>query len=295
MAENEKKPDVAEPVAKVVDSDERARDRSPSFPFISLEDAIGRATSFEVAHRRYSARISVAAETWKISAKSSTMLQTVAALKAYGLMKDSGAGSERKIELTDLAQRILKDARPGNRATALKEAALKPRLIAEHWLVWGAERPPDATCRSDLHLDEGFTEEAAVRFLRVYDATISYAALTAADKPPEQEAQQDNTPAARGEHSRSTGGSPNVRIQPPAGSIGVSGGTPKMLAERTVFSQEIEGQHSLKLLVTGPVDEALLDALGDFVNFQRNRLKRISKSESSTSENQKQNTDDLLT
>lgn len=176
-------------MSKADESLERGRDRSPSFPFISLEDAVKRATSFEAAHRRFAARIAVAAELWKLSPKSSTMLQTVAALKAYGLMKDSGSGGDRKIELTDLAQRILKDERPGNRAAAVKEAALKPRLVAEHWKKWGAERPPDATCLSDLHLDQKFTQDAARRFLGVYDDTISYAALTESDKVPELEAE----------------------------------------------------------------------------------------------------------
>jgi hypothetical protein len=46
-----------------------------------------------------------------------------------------------------------------------------------------------------------------------------------------------------------------------------------------VFSQEIEPQHSLKLLVSGPVDGAVLDALHDFVNFQRNRLKAAPKAD----------------
>jgi hypothetical protein len=257
--------------------DERNRDRSPSFPFIPLEDAVARATAFEAVHRRFAARIPVTAEAWKISAKSSTMAQTIAALKAYGLMKEAASGGERKVELTDLALRILKDARPGNREAALKEAALKPKMIADHWRAWGTERPPDATCLSDLHLDERFTEDAAARFLRVYDATITYAQLTAADKVPEQGAADDEQkpPPAADKGGRAA-------VPPPSGSriaAGVAGtGGVQVQNERVVFSQEIETQqHLLKVLVTGPVDEALLDALEDFVDFQRKRLERRSK------------------
>jgi hypothetical protein len=258
-------------------AEERSRDRSPSFPFISLEDAIARATTFEAAHRRFAARIPVVADLWKLSAKSSTMLQTIAAMKAYGLMKDGGAGGERKIEVTDLVIRILKDGRPGNREAALKEAALKPRLIAEHFKVWGTSRPPDTTCLSDLHIDEGFTEEAAARFLRVYDATISFAGLTDGDKPPESEADvvaaSDPQPTEIVRRHAVVTPAPSTASLAPA-STGTAGGA-QMHTERVVFSQEIETpQHLLKVLVSGPVDEALLDALDDFVGFQRKRLER---------------------
>src|SRR4051812_3080119 len=103
---------MGEPVGGEI-TDDRGRDRSPSFPYISLEPAITRAKVFEAQYRKFSARMANAAEVWSLSAKSSSMLQTVAALKAFGLMKDSGSGADRKIELTDLALRILKDERPG--------------------------------------------------------------------------------------------------------------------------------------------------------------------------------------
>ncbi len=277
---------------KADEAQERSRDRSPSFPFISLKDAVERAKTFEAVHRRFAARLPIAAELWKISPKSSTMLQTVAALKAYGLMKDSGSGADRKVELTDLAQRILKDARPGNREEAIKQAALKPRLIAEHWTKCGLERPPDATCLSDLHLDQKFTEDAAARFLRVYDDTISFAGLSGTDKPPpvEDESPAKDEPQKADNvvrhHSSGTGGGGGASSPRASsagiGSAGSSGGASRVQNERMVFSQEIEAHQSLKVLVSGPVDDAVLDALDDFVSFQRKRLERAQKIQGAT-------------
>jgi hypothetical protein len=109
------------------------------------------------------------------------LLQTVAALKAFGLIEDIGGGADRRIQVSDLAWRILSDARPGAKEQAIREAALKPRLIAEYAPHWVPERPSDAHCVSELHLDRGFTQEAAKLFLRVFDETVSFANLAEGD------------------------------------------------------------------------------------------------------------------
>jgi hypothetical protein len=168
-------------------SDEQAietrekKDRSPNFPFISLPKAVSRAEAINSAHRREAARLSSVGTTWNYGAKSSGLLQTVAALKQFGLLEDIGSGDDRKVMLTDLARRILLDTRPGAKEQALKEAARRPRLIAEYLSRWVPDRPSDSHCISELHLDRGFTNEAARSFLRVFDETISFANLAEDD------------------------------------------------------------------------------------------------------------------
>src|SRR5687768_7731616 len=91
---------------------ERARkERSPSFPFIPLEKAIERARAVAEHHKRSPARMATIGETWGYAPKSSGLLQTVAALKSYGLTDDIGRGEDRRIQLSDLAWRILYDTR----------------------------------------------------------------------------------------------------------------------------------------------------------------------------------------
>lgn len=163
-------------------TDDRSYDRSPPFPFIPLEKAIERATQFEAHYKKSAGRVSNVLPIWQYTAKSSGGQQTIGALKAYGLLEDEGSGADRKVKLTDLAMRILKDERPGKRDEAIKEAALKPKALSEHWTLWGNDRPPDAECRSELTLERHYTEDAAARLLRVYDENLKYARLGLSDK-----------------------------------------------------------------------------------------------------------------
>lgn len=160
------------------DTEKSKRDRSPSFPFIPLNKAVERAREFHDKYKHHPARaINAVSEAWSYKTKSSGASQTIAALKAYGLLSDSGTGTDRKISLTELAKSILVDERPGVREKALRIAALRPEIISSHWERWDNDRPPDVECISELHLDKGFTKDSAQKFLSIYDETIAYAKL----------------------------------------------------------------------------------------------------------------------
>lgn len=158
-------------------ADKVKRERSPSFPFIPLEKAIERAKALADNHKRSPARLVTIAPTWGYAPKSSGLLQTASTLKQFGLIEDTGSGDERKVQLTDLAWRILMDTRPGVKEQSIKEAALKSPMIAEYAPLWAKSRPNDNHCISELHLDRGFTADSAKAFLRVFDETISFANL----------------------------------------------------------------------------------------------------------------------
>lgn len=153
------------------------KERSPNFPFVSLRKAVERAEALHANHRKEAARLVAIAPSWGYGAKSSGLMQTVAALKQFGLVDDSGSGDDRKVQVSDLARRIIVDQRPGMRDEAIKEAARKPRLIAEYIEKWVPDRPSDAHCISELELDRGFSAESARAFLRIFDDTISFAKL----------------------------------------------------------------------------------------------------------------------
>ena len=63
------------------------------------------------------------------------------------------------------------------REEAVKEAACKPRLVAEYIDKWVPDRPSDAHCISELELDRGFSSDAAKSFLRIFDETVRFAKL----------------------------------------------------------------------------------------------------------------------
>jgi hypothetical protein len=162
--------------------EDRARkERSPSFPFIPLGKAIDRARAIAEAHKRSPVRVAMLGEALGYAPRSSGLLQTVAALKAYGLTEDVGRGEGRRIRLSDLAWRILHDTREGAREEAIREAAIRPRPIAEYADKWLRSRPSDRDRISELHLDRGFSTEAAKLFLKVFDETVLFANLETTD------------------------------------------------------------------------------------------------------------------
>src|SRR4051794_18119731 len=92
----------------------QSRDRSPNYPFIPLEMALMRAHQFYEEEKRGWAAVPVIAKHWEYSERSSALLQTIAALKSYGLMEEEGRGQERRLKLSELALRILLDQRPNS-------------------------------------------------------------------------------------------------------------------------------------------------------------------------------------
>lgn len=173
MAETEATPNA--PVAT-------KKDRSPSFPFITLTKAVERTQALFDQAKRHEMRLSDAASAMGYAPKSSGVIQTLAALIAFGLVNDEGSGLTRKFKVSDLGFKLLADQRPGARGSALAEAALKPKLIAEFAVAWADGRPADSICVSELHIDRGFTEDAAKTFLRVFDDAMAYAKTRDSDK-----------------------------------------------------------------------------------------------------------------
>src|SRR5262252_3575496 len=70
------------------------RDRSPSFPFIPLQGAIERLVQFEEYFKRHPAPAAKVGLAWKMKENSSQALQTVAALKAFGLLESQRGSDE---------------------------------------------------------------------------------------------------------------------------------------------------------------------------------------------------------
>lgn len=160
--------------------------RSPSFPFLDLREATERARTLYGAERRNGVRPEIAAAHWGYSAKSSGAMQTIAALRSYGLLEGEGT-----VRLTDRAVRLLlDDAGAPERAGLLREAALGPPVHARLWERYGADLPSDKSLRSFLVLELGFNEGAVDLCLRNYRETLAFAGLVgrpvpgAAEPPP---------------------------------------------------------------------------------------------------------------
>lgn len=167
------------------------KERSPNFPFISLEKSVERAQAFYAVMRRNPTPLPVAVKLWGYAEKSSGGIQTVAALKSYGLMEDVGRGSERKIKLTDSAlQALLPKPDSFERYDAIRTAALSPARMAEVYREFPDHAPSDDTLRWKLVKEKLFKEESAIEFVKIWNKNKEFARLYKSDTM-----RSDNEPA----------------------------------------------------------------------------------------------------
>jgi hypothetical protein len=113
-----------------------------------------------------------AAAAWD-NAPLTEVLDNINALLAFGFLERSGEGSERRIRISDLGRRLLEDRDQAPHLMA--EAAMKPKLIADHIERWGRTRPTNDVCIPELTAAHGFSDQEAKLFLRVYDGTYLFA------------------------------------------------------------------------------------------------------------------------
>jgi len=180
----------------------KSKDRSPNFPFISLEMALNRAKMFYAKEKRGAAPFKAVAEHWSYSPASSGALQTVGALISYGLMTDEGGAREnRSLRLTDLALRVLLDQRPDSaeREEYLRQAALNPPVAAEIHEKWPDGLPSPATLHHYLVLDRGFGDQKAHSVIKILLLNQEFALSSSPDvSSHETEAVSDYATESRG-------------------------------------------------------------------------------------------------
>ena len=158
------------------------RPRSPSYPGISLPQAIERAKKLYQAENRNAAPIDAILQHWAYSPGSGAGMVAVAALKKFGLLADEGSGKQRKARLTNLALKIILDERENSpeRDEAIKLAALSPSIHKEVWEKFSG-LPSDATLRHFLRFERGFTNGAADELVKEIHETVSFAKLDQSD------------------------------------------------------------------------------------------------------------------
>jgi hypothetical protein len=180
--------------------------RSPSFPFIDLKAAVQRAHQFYEAEKRNAAAPAVAVGHWNYTPKSSGGRQTLAALRAYGLL----AGKER----VALTPRALKIVVPGavDRTKALREAALAPPEFKRLWDEHGQELPSDQSLRHELLTERGYNENSVENFINNYKVTVAFAQLRDTPDPPFDEGDLPTTltPQGVGTHAPTISSSPSA-------------------------------------------------------------------------------------
>lgn len=220
------------------------RDRSPAYPNIPLKAAIERLVEFDAHFKRSPARPEKIGEAWGIKGKA-YVDRTTAALRYYGLLEYQGGGKDRYITTSDWGKAYLRSAQEETKQAVIKKAALLPKQIAFFWNQWGTDRPAEAACLDDLMFKHKFGEAGARDFLKVYDATITYAGLTSSDKP-------DPIAGAHPPEEEDTGAEAqeeqNSPPPPPPG-----GKAKVMAGERELTTGMLAKEASFRLIVSGNI------------------------------------------
>lgn len=152
----------------------RVAGRSPSFPAISLPDAIEQARKLYEAHKIHPVSLPIAAKAWGVKETSSSVLAITAALKAFGLITDAGSGPSRTVKISEDARKLLTSPPAEVRRRLLAELFLEPAIVAEFWKVWGSEPPARDSAVWSLQHERRFTEDAAHRFHGVYCKSVEF-------------------------------------------------------------------------------------------------------------------------
>jgi hypothetical protein len=248
-------------------TDNKTRDRSPSYPVIPLQSACERLVSFEVHFKRSPAPLTKIATAWGLKEGNSDADRYVAAMRAFGLIDYQNGPGGRQALISEDGRTLLRAQQESVKRAVLKRAALRPKMIRHFWSLWSDDRPADDACLDQLILSNSFSDRGARAFLKVYDATVTYAGLSESDKVSitgDEGAEEPETAsltapeAPRRDMSASS-------VSPPL----AKGRVTLMDGERVVFTEEAAPHQYLKLVASGDVTDILLEALEDYVRRQR--------------------------
>ncbi len=247
--------------APVSDDDKTRGQRSPLYPFIPLQKAIERAKTLYAVSKKNPSRVATVVGTWKYGPKSSGGMQTIAALKQFGLLADQGVGESRRLTITDLALRLILGNDEAAHRESVQRAALTPTIHAELWTKWEQEIPGDAVVRDYLIFDRKFNPAGADDLIREYRETLAFAGLVGSgseslpdgDKAGEEVPPMETLPIAQG------GRGPAAK--PP---------TPPASGEHERLRFSLSGGRTVRLIFAGPdPTQAEIDDLMDYLKISR--------------------------
>jgi hypothetical protein len=188
------------------------RIRSPNFPAIDLQKALGRAKELYGSYKGTEVPIQVVHEKWQYKPFSSNADQTVAALKAFGLIDIKGTGKKRTAKLSERAQKILGEH--PDKEKLIQEAALNPTVFREIWEKYQPEGlPPDDALHTYLKWDRKFNPNYINSLIADFRNTLDFAKITATVNSGGEKSNPEATSGVGGD----TLPKPIVKIPPPPG------------------------------------------------------------------------------
>jgi len=176
----------------------KKKGRSPGYPGITLQEAVEKAERLYNAEGRNAAPVDAILEDWGYKPKSGAGLVSLAALKKFGLLEDTGSGKGREAKLTEFGLSLVLAETGQDRDRLIREAALKPGIHREIWDKYEGHLPSEGTLRRYLEMERGFTPQGRKDFIRQFLSTISFARLEEAGTIPEVEEEEEEEPRDMG-------------------------------------------------------------------------------------------------
>jgi hypothetical protein len=144
--------------------------RSPSYPNMSLSEAVTEATKIEAQYRLSPVDRGVAAKIVGYSSLSGPANKALAALAQYGLVDRAGKGEMR---VTTRAQAIIHPDNEAERRQHLRAAAFEPQLFRDLQERWPNMIPPEDGIASYLSR-QGFNQSAIRPASKAYIQTLLF-------------------------------------------------------------------------------------------------------------------------
>lgn len=197
------------------------RQRSPSYPYTTLERAIELAEKFYKKETRHKTTPDVAIEHLGYTVKSSVGIRALAALTSFGLLDASGLGADRQVGISELGRAILLDRRENSaeRVKAIQEAALRPTIYRDLWSRWGSELPSKATIETVLLKEFHFNEAALDPFIKNMKATFEFAKLSEHNAATDEPIDSDNDGKGNSEDNALPKYGPRKSIDKPSAEV----------------------------------------------------------------------------
>lgn len=205
-------------------------EKGQRFPYIPLSRAIEKAKELYTLANVHDVAVKIAVKHWGFSEKSSGGMLTVSALKTFGLIDDIGSSETRKIKLSAIALKIIKDPREisPERDSLIKQCALLPSIHQEILGKYDGIPPSDEVFKTYLLLDKGMQEEAANAFAKEFTNTMSFAKISDSGTIPEMDREEDTHDSGIGQKN----------LMPPSSPLKTpSQGGKLMDGERVVFTE----------------------------------------------------------
>jgi hypothetical protein len=242
-----------------------SRQRSPSYPAISIDQAIDFVSRIHKSCRANVIDRETAAREMGYNGLTGRSMKVLSDLIQFNLLEKEGKGN---VKVSQLGVDVLHGIDPDDRQQAKLEAALSPQLFRDIHERFPDGIPSETAIRSFL-IQQDFMDTAIGPAINAFLETIR-AVEDIRENEERQQLVEDAGPIPSGGTIYTS--SDRISLLP---SLPISGHSSFSMVgdlERVVFSEETGTNQHLKLIVAGDMSLDLLEALEDFIKRQKKRL-----------------------